>query len=248
MRRAAIVPLAGNSSRFLSHTMRPKWALELGGRSILDWAIDSLLEPSLEVSQFIFVIKETHIDEFQRALTLLPETSYDLVEVEQTPNGQAESVSIALERSALEGEFIVWNGDTHLARGWGEDFAVSGNWLVLSTLEGDHWSFASLMSGLVTQTAEKQRISSTASVGLYGFESPAAFQVAYLESSADSEVYVAPLYNSIISKGGRVRPYIIPKEMFHPLGTPEEVVLTSRRLGLSAPQELLSGDLIAEEN
>ena len=246
MSRAAIVPLAGNSSRFSKFTSRPKWALKLGGRSVLDWALVSLMEQTLEIDQFVFVIKSTQIEEFRGALSTLPRARYDLVEVSETPNGQADSVAIGLRSNYFSGEFLVWNGDTHLSEGWSEDLALTGNWLVLSELVGSHWSFASVVGNLVTQTVEKRRISSTASVGLYSFSSPDEFLEAYEEAPKAAEVYVAPLYNSIISRGGQVRPFIIPKETFHPLGTPEEVILTSKRFGLSAPQELLSGDSIAE--
>lgn len=242
MTRAAIVPLAGNSSRFSKFTSRPKWALELGGRSILDWALDSLMEERLEIDQFVFVIKAMHSEEFRAALSTPARGRYDVVEVMDTPNGQAESVALGLRGNYLDGEFIVWNGDTHLSQGWSEDFELTGNWLVLSELVGNHWSFASVTGDRITQTEEKRRISSTASVGLYSFEAPEEYLRAYEEAPKGSEVYVAPLYNSIISRGGQVRPFVIPKEVFHPLGTPEEVIQTARRLGLSAPEELLTRD------
>lgn len=240
MKRAAIVPLAGNSSRFYSRTSRPKWALDVGGKSILSWALDSLLGSRLEIQRFVFVIRSTHSDEFRKALTIEPSTRFDVVEVEATPNGQAESVAIALRSQGLSEEFVVWNGDTHLSKGWSDGLSLTGNWLVLSELEGDHWSFASTSGGLVTMTAEKKRISSAASVGLYSFASPDDFFVAYDEAPKESEVYIAPLYNSLIGRGVEVRPYLIPKTKFYPLGTPSEVLSSSLRMGLSAPSELLT--------
>lgn len=239
MTRTAVIPIAGNSSRFSALTSRPKWALRLGDRTILDWAVSSLLEENLQVDRFIFVLKARDTYEFSKSLTTLPKANVETVMVEQTPNGQAASVVEAITRKGIEGEFLVWNGDTHLVNGWSRGHDFSGHGLVVTHLEGHHWSFALIEGGLVTLTAEKQRISEYASVGLYNFASPEAFLDAYEKSNNDQEVYVAPLYNFLIKEGQVVRPCVIRSESFLPLGTPIEVLASARRMGLSAPSELL---------
>lgn len=240
MTRTAVIPLAGDSSRFATLTSRPKWALQVGERTILDLAVASVLEESLEVSRFIFVLKRRNLAEFQESLTTLSEGSFEVILVDKTPNGQASSVAIALLEKRVQGEFLVWNGDTHLVPGWGQGCDFAGNGLVLTNLNGDHWSFATIEAGMVSRTAEKSRISPHASVGLYNFASSRDFMDAFSAGDVTSqEVYVAPLYNYLISQGILVRAHLIPKESFFPLGTPAEVLDSAQRLGLRAPIEIV---------
>jgi dTDP-glucose pyrophosphorylase len=237
--RTAIIPIAGNSSRFRPFTSRPKWALQFGDKTILDWSVQSLLEGNPEIEEFIFVVKRKDLSEFENSLSLLAGRKVETVVVESTPNGQASSVAIALRELEVSNEITVWNGDTHLVSGWSRGHAFAGNGLVLADLEGDHWSFAALSGGLVTRTAEKVRISPHASVGLYNFESAGVYLDAFAKFHAQGEVYVAPLFNSIAMGGRFVSPHFIRREYFLPLGTPAEVLSSAAKLGVSAPKELL---------
>lgn len=240
MTRTAIIPIAGNSSRFSIFTTRPKWALQFGNKTILDWSVQSLLEGSPEITQFIFVVKENDLSEFAGSLTLLTDSTVETVAVKSTPNGQASSVAIALRELDVRNQITIWNGDTHLVSGWSQGHVFTGNGLVLADLEGDHWSFAAVSAGLITRTEEKVRISSHASVGFYNFESSELYLDAFAKFGSQGEVYVAPLFNSLITGGHFVRPHFVKKEFFLPLGTPAEVLASAKKVGVSAPKELLS--------
>jgi choline kinase len=237
--RTAIIPIAGNSSRFSSFTSRPKWALQFGDKTILDWSVQSLLEANLDITSFIFILKDKDLSAFESSLSLLADRAVETVVVKSTPNGQASSVAIALRELEVSSEITVWNGDTHLVSGWSRGHAFKGNGLVLTDLDGDHWSFAAVSGGLVTRTAEKVRISSHASVGLYNFESAELYLDAYAKFDGPGEVYVAPLFNYIAMGGQFVKPHFMRKEFFLPLGTPAEVMSSADKLGISAPKELL---------
>ncbi|HVN52330.1 MAG TPA: hypothetical protein VMT43_12910, partial [Acidimicrobiales bacterium] len=104
---------------------------------------------------------------------------------------------------------------------------IDGSLGVFHTDSGDHWSFAETDDdGRVVRTAEKQRISSWASTGLYHFGRIATFldaadaAVAAAETSR-GEYYVAPLYNRLIAAGARIV-LDVAREVW-PLGTPAEL-------------------------
>lgn len=236
---AAVIPIAGLSSRFRAFTETPKWALRIQDKSILELATRSLMEPSLGVTKFIFVHNQMHVGALEE---ILEEAAFpfeiELVSLTTTPNGQAMSVAHGLKGLGSREPFIVWNGDTALKSGWGQMDSLSGNWMLLSKLAGDHWSFAKLVDDIVVETAEKVRISDEASVGLYAFSSKEIFLDAVNSDKSTAEIYVAPLYNHLLEKGEVVKGVEISTEDFFPLGTPSEVIDTCRKWGVPAPIEL----------
>lgn len=233
-----IVPLAGRSSRFSSLTTQPKWSLKLGEESILSWALRSFSEIDNIFSERVLVVREEHSNLLQASLSAGQLRSSRLVTVSEVPNGQAESVKLGLEALGMDSEFWVWNGDTHLKSGWTSGIELQPPFFLTSRLDGDHWSFAKVDSGLVTETAEKRRISDLASVGLYAFSSASQY-LASLESwTSAGEIYVAPLYNHLIACGEKVRAPTIAPEYFLPLGTPDEVRAAAKSLDLAPPVEL----------
>jgi dTDP-glucose pyrophosphorylase len=116
-----------------------------------------------------------------------------------------------------------------------------GNWLTTTQLAGDHWSFAQIDNGLVVETIEKKRISSNASVGLYGFQDAITFRMA-IESknieNSSTEIYVAPLYNELIHLGLQVRLHEIEADCFVSAGTPEEIVKCCALFDWTMPLEI----------
>ena len=89
------------------------------------------------------------------------------------------------------------------------------------------WSFAKVNEeGLVTEVAEKNPISDTATVGFYYWKKGADF-VKYAEQMIDknvrvnSEFYVCPVFNEAISDRKEIR--IFNVENMWGLGTPEDL-------------------------
>jgi len=89
------------------------------------------------------------------------------------------------------------------------------------------WSFAKLNSeGLVTEVAEKNPISDTATVGYYYWKNGSDF-VKYAEQMIDNnirvnnEFYVCPVFNEAIKDNKKIRTYNIEK--MWGLGTPEDL-------------------------
>lgn len=219
----AIIPLAGRSSRFSSITSTPKWGLHLGNKSILEYSLESLSLSRLPLEHFVFIVLEHHVTLFEHLVRRSGIQSFEIIPTTETPNGQAKSVELGLRHAGVNGAFVVWNGDTHLKSGWDTHLKPRGNWMLLSQLPGEHWSFAVTENFQVTETAEKVRVSDLASVGLYGFSDPRDFCRALDGFSGPGEAFVAPLYNHIIRNGNLVEALEIDSSFVVPLGTPGEV-------------------------
>lgn len=237
-----VMPIAGRSSRFAQYSSVPKWSLNLGGKTALERALDSVLaEKLLGISEVVFVAHERHSD-------LLSSLKYEhgplsalgqILTVSETPNGQAFSVAKALEAVPQGKSFIVWNGDSAISEGWSEGLSISDNWLLVSRLEGNHWSFVEAKNCQVSRTTEKLRISPLASLGLYRFANKELYLRALArQANGPGEVYVAPLYNEIIGEMEAVTCSEISSNLFQAFGTPQELVETCKRNRWSLPEDL----------
>jgi dTDP-glucose pyrophosphorylase len=211
--------------------------------TILERALYSLTDSGMTFERVIFVgLAEHEKYFFEIASSFVTYFQFDFLGIREVLNGQAESVAVALADVPLDVQIVIWNGDTALRPGWRTEETQPGNWMLLSELEGDHWSFARLSGQKVLETSEKVRISKAASVGLYGFESKRVFLEALsadrMQKKNLSEIYVAPLYNHVISTGAEVQGWMISPQHFIPLGTPREVLESCVREGWGLPPEL----------
>ncbi len=217
----------------------PKWALQVGGVSLLERSLGSCV-PLLEAG---FVLRLVALREHEGLLVPLLErsgVSCEVVLLDGVPAGQARSAVAGLEGVDGGLPVVVWNIDMQLlpeafVPGW----PVSGDWLLLAELEGDCWSFASVRDGLVTETAEKRRISELASVGMYGFASVGALRgLVEAEGEGAGELFLAPLYNVRVASGVPVVPVTVPAGAVVPFGTPGQLLASCARLGVGPPVEL----------
>jgi dTDP-glucose pyrophosphorylase len=91
------------------------------------------------------------------------------------------------------------------------------------------WSYvATNEEGYVTKVAEKDPISTLATVGVYAFKDTSTFVDASLSmllrnERTNNEFYVAPVYNEYVARGMRVGIYTITADSMHGLGTPEDL-------------------------
>ena len=234
--------MAGNSKRFTDvGVTTPKWALTAGGRTLLGWAFFSVAD-LLDTSRVVLVAREEDAAVLGQTLDGSPLREQPRVVFSAPGPRRGQAVDSALAVSALSASeqrqpVVVWNADT-LVTG-ATDFPAGGNWLQLAPKSGDQWSFAQLDGTRVVRTAEKERISSWASTGLYGFASGHVFLDLVRQGAAtDGETYVAPLYNALIAAGERVSGVLVPGHSVVPLGTPEQFVSACRGQGWTLPAEL----------
>ena len=214
----------------------PKWSLQFGSRTMLSWAVETFTGLLDEGVVPRFVVPTEFRKTFLEVSESLPWSS-DFVMLPKGTRGQADSVNRALRPEDRQRPLWIFNCDSRIRPGALSRRDLTGNSLVCTSLEGDHWSFVSIDShGCVIQVAEKTRISGWCSTGLYCFESAADFRDAY--SSTDfgaQEHYVAPVYNTLIASNRQVKMVAIDPDLFDVFGTPTELEAFCSRNGLISP-------------
>ncbi len=248
MSRIVILTMAGRSERFAREGVQaPKWQLAFGGMTMLEHALRSLEPLMTDKSELRVVIRQEDADS-QELLDILSGFPWPttLHTVDGDAPGQAIDATAALDDGDNDRPIVIWCVDTivHWSGRAGSRVAgIDGNWLLTARLAGEHWSFARTDEhGVVVEVAEKRRIASNASAGMYGFATARLFRDLVDSSSVtdhvDGQLYVAPLYNRAITRGETVNLVTISPRDITVVGTPDEVLTACRRHGWSVPREL----------
>ncbi len=227
-----VITMAGEGSRFRDAGYAvPKSEIQVKGRALREWALaslDGLAEPGCHVV-FIDQAGRSDAAELGALVSSWRPERVDLVELPGRTDGQATTTLLGIEEASVSGPFAVYNIDTHVRPGGLRPPEQEWDgWIPCFEAPGDHWSFVRASAdGVVERVAEKDRISKWASIGLYGFRSPALFKRAYAATypNADDgpERYIAPIYNHLVTEGRTVRMTPVPFADVVPLGTPQEV-------------------------
>ena len=228
--------MAGRSSRFFdAGYTQPKYTLQAFGESLFAHSIRSF-EAYFETEQFLFItLAEFSAEDFVRAECLrLGIAGAQVVVLDALTRGQAETVFQGLDAIGYRaGPITIFNIDTAVPGFTHPDFVGQcDGYLDVFVGSGDNWSFArpeSPDSDRVIETAEKRPISNLCSTGLYHFSSADDFRAAYqaqldggLSGLTGGEIYVAPLYNFLISAGKDVRYRTLERDAVIFFGTPDE--------------------------
>jgi hypothetical protein len=242
-----VIPMAGQSRRFHeAGYARPKYELPLQGESLFACCVRSF-ERYFGSERFVFVVRTgVGAEAFVAAeCERLGVDDYRTVALDAPTRGQAESVLLGLRGAKATGNeaMLVFNIDT-IRPGYAFPSGAIGSdgYLEVVRAAGEHWSFvrpAASFERRVAQTTEKHRISDLCCTGLYYFARAADFAQAcetalreldpYLERWG--ELYIAPLYNTLIAAGKRIVYDEAPASRVHFAGTPGEygALLASRR-------------------
>ena len=238
-----VIAAAGEGRRFKDAGFaEEKFEVPARGHTLTYWALKSL---PLDVAQRIVVVglaaKRAALERAVRGA--LAEQGYSdaflsrrlaFVDLPAVTRGQAETALCAADAlGSLAGTapLVVYNVDTYFESSRLKQrllgFSSSGlsGLMGLFQAEGEHLSFARVEDGKVVEAAEKRRISSLGSTGLYMFRSLELLRDVVQRHGAEvaagnRELYVAPFYNHVIADHGPVG-YDIA-ETVHPLGTPGE--------------------------
>lgn len=244
-----VFPMAGLSRRFTERGYSvPKFQLPLWDGYVFDYAVASFT-PSFGNTPFLFIFRETggvraFIEARTKALAI---KDVRLAQLEAATAGQAETVEFGI--SAIEApdatQLTIFNIDT-FRRPERSPFTLAPNlsgWLEVFQGEGENWSFVKPDKdalGLAVETAEKVAISDLCSDGLYHFDTVAMFREALAaERAAPSapELYIAPIYNHLISRGYPVGYVEIDKHDLVFCGVPAEYeALTNQEAPWSVQQ------------
>ncbi|MGL1115087.1 glycosyltransferase family 2 protein [Vibrio vulnificus] len=236
-----VIPMAGLSSRFFKagHIL-PKYMLTAHGKTLFAHAVGSFRH-YFENEHFIFIVRDVYkTPEFvEEQVKILGITCYDIVILNEETRGQAETVALGISEWKKKSDFsgdcpiTIFNIDTFRPNFVYPDLTELGDgFLEVFEGNGSNWSFVkpeSDYSTVVIQTAEKKAISKLCCTGLYHFSSLEQYFSSYYEYISKpecewekGELYVAPLYNYIIKKGGEIHYNLIPRESVIFCGLPEE--------------------------
>lgn len=229
--------MAGLSSRFIkSGYTLPKYMLYVKDKSLFTLSVSSF-EKYFKSCKFIFVARNLFdtprfIEEECRMMGI---EDFQIIVTEPT-KGQAETVFKGLEGANISDDesILIFNIDTIRPNFmFPESLKNCDGYLECFVGEGSNWSYAKTENGTpeakVIETAEKKPISNFCSTGIYYFSKAKDFIEVYRNNEVCpnnevKELYVAPLYNYLISKGETIRVNIIPKEDVIFCGVPNEYV------------------------
>ena len=221
-----VITIAGASQRFAdAGIVTPKWALPFNRSSVLLEVINGLMRMNSQSHRIHLFCLEDQEPLLRECLTHYQHASQiSVTTTKELTSGQAISAARCITSNGLEDEpVLIAPGDMIFRNLERYKFESSQNWLAIANLSGNNWSFAQLRKdGTVIKTAEKVRISSFASVGLYHFKSGSQFlELINHATLTNGEYYVAPLYNRLVEIGEIVNSVHLNRNDFIDVGTPE---------------------------
>jgi hypothetical protein len=230
-----VIPMAGLSQRFRNagYTL-PKYMLDLHGRSLFERTVSSFAHYFASES-FLFIARpEADTEAFiRREVARMGLARAKIVVLSRPTLGQAETVHLGLEEggAAMDEPLTIFNIDTvrpgfrYPERPW---MTNADGYLEVMQADDPGYSFArpdERGDERVLETAEKRVISHLASTGLYYFRRTSDFNAAFKSEKASPsapELYVAPMYNALISEGLDVRYFEVPAADVIFCGTPAQ--------------------------
>lgn len=229
----AIMPVAGLGSRFATAGItKPKPLIAVGEKPMVRWAADSI--PFVDDDEFVFVVREAHVDQYgiDEKLREIFSPDVDIVVIDYLTEGPACTARLAEEYVSDDEPVIVTDSDHYFHNPEYVELLtdpqddVHGAIPVFeATDEGLSYSAVG-DEKMITEVAEKRRISQYANIGAYYFQSFGDFTWALdrareEQRTVNDEYYVAPLYNELIDRGDRI---LASKcETVWSLGTPDAV-------------------------
>lgn len=240
-----IFPMAGLSSRFTkAGYQKPKYMLNVDEKSVFFHAVNSF-KKYFNNCKILFIYREIqNTKEFIKNECLkMNINSFESIELDYETEGQAHTVALGLEKANIaDGESIlIFNIDTfrpNFELPKEINFENVDGYLEVFEAEGEHWSFVlpeNENSNKVIKTAEKERISSLCSSGLYYFTKTVDFINTFKSMKEQNirtknEFYIAPMYNVLIKKQKDIRFNQINLKDITFCGTPTEYLDCKKRM------------------
>ena len=224
-----LIPLAGHGSRFQKAGYKlPKPLIDVQGIPMIEKVINNL---NID-GNFIFVVQKEH--EQYNVSKVLNKISPNckIIYVDQVTEGAACTTLLAQEFINNDNHLLIVNSDQFVE--WDSnrfyyqmtDQEIDGG---IVTFKATHpkWSFAKVgIDGFVSEVAEKNPISDTATVGIYYWNKGSEY-VKYANRMIEknirvnNEFYVCPVFNEAIEDHKKFSIYNV--ESMWGLGTPEDL-------------------------
>ncbi len=242
--------MAGKGSRFLDAAdsnpeyKKPKPLINVKGKPMIVWAIQSLAKFQPQSSDLIFICRQDQEDQFRisKSLKQLFNNQIKIVFIDQITRGAAETVLRAKQYINTDEDIIVSDSDHYFDGSFlydkvsSKDSETQGVIPVFRPPDKDpRWSFSLVEEGdVITAVGEKDKElakkGALANIGGYYSTHGNVFVREVEEAIAENdltgdegkkEFYVAPIYQRLINKGMKIVAAITPKVWG--LGTPKDV-------------------------
>lgn len=228
-----VIPMAGSGSRFVdAGYSTPKPLLPVHGVHMYEIVLANVLHHS--ITNIVIVARaEWHLTPSIDLLKATAGLPINIVEVQATTGGPAETVELAMQHLVDGVPVVVANSDQYVDASLHDFYGLcqsdSADGVILTMEDSDpKWSYvAADPDGWATEVREKKVISQFATVGIYGFSSPEVMSQAFQAMRAagdrtNNEWYVAPSYNYLIKDAKRIRIRNLGPigEVMHGLGIP----------------------------
>ena len=223
-----IVPMAGAGSRFEKAGFTfPKPLIEVKGQPMIAKVVENL---NLQ-GRYIFLVQKAHYEQYDlKNLLNLIAPGCEIVQINELTEGAACTVLKARDLINNNEPLIISNSAQWITWNSFETISsfnnVDGGILTFKSVHPKH-SFAKVDGdGFVTEVAEKNPISSDATVGIYHWKRGSDFvkyadQMIEKNIRTNNEFYVCPVYNEAFKDGLKVKASLVD-EMWG-MGTPEEL-------------------------
>ena len=227
-----LIPMAGAGSRFAEQGYTfPKPLIEVGNKPMIQVVVDNL---NIQAN-YIFIVQKEHYEKYNLETVLnMVAPGCTIVQTEGITEGAACTTLLAKEYInneepliiANSDQFIEWNSNEVLYAFTTE--GVDGGILCFNSTH-PKWSYAKLdENGFVSEVAEKQPISTNATVGIYYWSRGSLYvnsaeRMIERNIRTNNEFYVCPAFNELIEDGGKVRVKNIAEDGMWGIGTPEDL-------------------------
>lgn len=230
-----VIPMAGNGSRFSNagYTL-PKPLIDVRGKPMIARVMENI---RTDHARFILITRRDDMDAYPDAFAeLQSQYGCEFIAIDKVTEGAACTVLHAVASINNNTPLLLANSDQLVdcsIQQFIEDAEARGlDGSILTFHEAAQhpkWSYAVAgAAGLVTETREKDPISTHATVGIYWFARgryfvESAVQMIACNDRCNNEFYVCPVYNYLIRRGMKVGMVEINKVEMHGLGTPEDL-------------------------
>ncbi len=219
-----VVPMAGSGKRFAdAGYTTPKPLIPVHGKPMIQLAVDSLKIKG----NFIFLVRERDLETCAFLKYTVPGSV--LVPVKELTEGAACTTLLAESHIDNDNPLLIVNSDQHVDYDATRFFYLAKDLdasMLVFPADDKKWSYAEVKNGLVTRVAEKEVISSNATVGVYYWRRGSDYvkyvkQMIGKDIRVNGEFYVCPVFNEAIADGKRVGVFTV-KQMLG-MGTPEDL-------------------------
>ena len=225
-----LIPMAGLGSRFEKAGFTfPKPLIEIHGKPMIQWVIDSLKINA----KFIFIVQSKHQEKFNiKSLLKYLYPNSKIIETDGLTEGAACTSLLAAEFIDNNNPLVIANSDQYIEWDSARTFYKFSERNVdgaILTFKSTHpkWSYAKINeNNEVEKVAEKEVISDNATVGVYYWKRGKDYvrfanEMINKNIRTNGEFYICPVYNEAIKNNKKI--IIEQVKRMWGLGTPEDL-------------------------